>query len=199
MVRQAEGFAGYVQFDFMDGLFVPSRSISHEDLATISIGVKWEAHLMVESPATHFADFKRLGASKVIFHYEAVPSPAEAIRQARALGLEVGMAINPDTPLSAALPFVNDLDIILFMTVRPGYYGSKFEPQVMDKIAEFHRSHPASKIEVDGGVNETNIAMIAAAGVEDICVGSAIFLRPSPPESYRHLQALAEEALRRSS
>lgn len=199
MVRQVEGFAGYAQFDFMDGRFVPTRSVSLEDLAAISIGFEWEAHIMVEQPVTYFADLKRLGASKVIFHYEAAPSPADTIRQARVLGLEVGMAINPDTPLTAILPFVHDLDVILFMTVRPGYYGSKFEPQVMDKIAAFRRTHPASRIEVDGGVNETNIAMIADAGVADICVGSAIFLRPSPAESYHHLQALAEEAVRRSS
>ncbi|MBI2852884.1 MAG: ribulose-phosphate 3-epimerase [Chloroflexi bacterium] len=199
MVRQAEGFASYVQLDFMDGRFVPSRSVTLDDLAPINIAVKWEAHLMVERPASYFADLKKLGASKVLFHYEATPSPGEAIQQARDLGLEVGMAVNPDTPLSAAIPFASDLDIILFMTVRPGYYGSRFEPQVMDKIAAFHQSHPTPKIEVDGGVSETNIAMIAACGVEDICVGSAIFLKPSPGESYRRLQALAEEAARRST
>ena len=107
------------------------------------------------------------------------------------------MAVNPDTSLSSILPLVNDLDSILFMTVQPGFYGSKFQPQVMDKITEFRRRYPVFKIGVDGGVSESNIALIASAGVDDICVGSAIFLRPSPGESFRHLQKLAEEASRR--
>ncbi len=198
MVSQAEGFARYVQLDIMDGRFVPSHSITDRDLATVAINVKWEVHLMVENPADSFASFKKLGASKVIFHYEASPSPKEVISLARQLSLEVGLALNPDTPVSSILPLINKVDSVLFMTVHPGFYGSKFQPQVMDKIAEFRRSYPTFKIGVDGGINETNIAMMASSGVDDICVGSAIFLRPSPAESYRHLQALAEDASRRS-
>lgn len=197
MVRQVEDFASYVQFDFMDGHFVPSRTVNDEDLASIPIKFKWEAHLMVENPAESFASFKRLGASKVIFHYEATPSPEEVIRQARELSLAVGVALNPDTPISSVLPLVNKLDSILFMTVVPGFYGSKFQPQVMEKIAEFRGKDSTFDIGVDGGINATNVAMVASAGVNDICVGSAIFLQPSPAESYHRLHSLAEGALER--
>jgi ribulose-phosphate 3-epimerase len=80
------------------------------------------------------------------------------------------------------------------MTVQPGFYGSKFQSQVIDKIAEFRRLHPMFEIGVDGGINETNVALIANSGVDDICVGSAIFLQQSPSESYRRLLTLTEEA-----
>lgn len=197
MVCQVEDFVDYVQFDFMDGHFVPSRSVTDKDLASIPLKFKWEAHLMVENPADSFASFKKLGASRVTFHYEATNSPDEVIRQARQLNLGVGMALNPDTPVSSILPFVSKVDNILFMTVVPGFYGSKFLPQVMEKIASLRRLYPTFNIGVDGGINANNIALVARTGVDDICVGSAIFLQPSPVESYRCLRSLAEEASKR--
>ncbi|MDO8716829.1 MAG: ribulose-phosphate 3-epimerase [Dehalococcoidales bacterium] len=199
MVCQVEDFVDYVQFDFMDGHFVPSLSVTDKDLASIPLKFKWEAHLMVENPADSFASFKRLGASRVVFHYEATKSPDEVIRQARRLNLGVGMALNPDTPVSSILPFVSKVDNILFMTVVPGYYGSKFLPQVMEKIASFRQIYPKFNIGVDGGINANNIALVASTGVDDICVGSAIFLQPSPAESYRCLRSLAEEAAKQRS
>ncbi len=197
MTRQSETFTDYVQFDIMDGQFVPSRSITWEHLAGLPMKLEWEAHLMVENPADSFASFKKLGASRVVFHYEATNSPDEVIREARQLNLGVGMALNPDTPVSSVLPFVSKIDNILFMTVVPGFYGSKFLPQVMEKISSFRRLYPTFNIGVDGGINTNNIALVAGTGVDDICVGSAIFLQPSPAESYRCLQSLAEEAAKR--
>ena len=88
------------------------------------------------------------------------------------------------------------MDSVLFLTVQPGFYGSKFIPEVMNKVTELRKSYPKLKIGVDGGINETKIAEIARFGVDDIYVGSAIFLRPHPAESYRHLQTLVSEALR---
>ena len=199
MVCQVEDFVDYVQFDFMDGHFVPSLSVTDKDLASIPLKFKWEAHLMVENPSGYFASFKKLGASRVVFHYEATNSPDEVIRQARQLNLEVGMALNPDTPVSSVLPFVSKIDNILFMTVVPGFYGSKFLPQVMEKIASFRQIYPTFNIGVDGGINGNNIALVAGTGVDDICVGSAIFLQPSPAESYRCLRSLAEEASKQRS
>ena len=199
MVCQVEDFVDYVQFDFMDGHFVPSLSVTDKDMASIPLKFKWEAHLMVENPADSFASFKKLGASRVIFHYEATNSPDEVIRQARQLNLGVGMALNPDTPVSSILPFVSKIDNILFMTVVPGFYGSKFLPQVMEKIAGFRQMYPTFNIGVDGGINANNIALVAGTGVDDICVGSAIFLQPSPAESYRFLRSLAVEAAKQRS
>ncbi len=196
MVRQVEEFASYVQFDFMDGHFVPSKSVTDKDLESIPIEFKWEAHLMTRNPANSFASFKKLGASRVTFHFEATDSPEEVIKKARQLKLEVGIAINPDTPVSCIFPLVSQVDTVLFLTVTPGYYGSKFQPSVMEKVACFREKYPAFNIGVDGGINDTNITSVARAGVDDICVGSAIFLQPSPSESYRGLQSLVKEALK---
>ncbi len=194
MVGQVQEYAGYVQLDFMDGQFVPSLSVTDKDLAGIPIKIKWEAHLMVVNPAASFASFKKLGAGRVIFHIEATDSPDEVILQARQLGMEVGLAANPDTPVSSLFPFVGKVDTFLFMTVYPGFYGAKFQPQVLEKVAEFRREYPRFHIGVDGGIKKENVALLARAGVNDICVGSAIFLQSSPAECFYSLQAIAEEA-----
>ena len=193
MVRQAESFTHYIQFDIMDGRFVPSRSITHEHLAALPMKLDWEAHLMVEHPENYFEGFRQAGAKRVVFHYEATPSPREVISQARNLGLGVGLAVNPETKLSAILPLVGEVDSVLFLTVNPGFYGSQFIPEVMGKVVELHRSWTGLPVGVDGGIKESNIAEIAQTGVNVIYVGSAIFLQPKPAESFHRLQALAQK------
>lgn len=191
MIRQAEEFTGYVQVDIMDGQFVPSRSIMVKHLHDITINLEWEAHLMVMSPESYFEEFRRAGAGKVVFHYEATERPNEVIARARKAGLGVGLAINPETPVSDTLSLLSKVDSVLLLTVNPGYYGAPFIPEVMDKVAELRAVHPDVEIGVDGGIKEGNIAEVARKGVDMICVGSAVFLQPQPGESYKHLQALA--------
>jgi len=192
MVRQSEAFTDYVQFDIMDGHFVPSRSITLEHLGSLSMKLSWEAHLMVLQPKDYLHSFHRVGAQKVVFHYEATSSPREAISLARDLGLGVGLAVNPDTSISSFLPLANEVDSILFLTVHPGFYGSKFLPEVMNKVAELRSAQPDIEIGVDGGIKESNITEVAQTGVDVIYVGSAIFQQPQPGESFRRLQALAQ-------
>lgn len=193
MVRQAETFTTYVQFDIMDGQFVPSRSITLEHLAGLPMKLSWEAHLMVQYPEKYLEGFRQAGAQKVLFHYEATPSPREIISLARNLNLEVGLAVNPETPVSTIIPLAGEVDSVLFLSVHPGFYGSQFVPEVLDKIIEFRSARPGVEIGVDGGIKEGNIAQVAQAGADVIYVGSAIFLQPQPSESFRRLQALAEE------
>ena len=151
---------------------------------------------MVMYPEDYLEGFRQAGAQKVVFHYEAASSPPEIISLVRNLGLEVGLAINPETPVSAILPLAGKVDSVLFLTVHPGFYGSKFIPEVLDKVVEFHNAQPDVEIGIDGGIKEGNITQIARTGVDVIYVGSAIFLQPQPGESYRHLLALAEEGSR---
>lgn len=193
MICQAEGFTSYVQVDIMDGRFVPSRSITCEHLAALNITLGWEAHLMAESPQNYLEGFRQAGAKKVIFHYEATSSPREVITQARQLGLAVGLALNPETQLSAISSLVSEVDSVLFLTVHPGFYGSQFMPEVLEKLVEFRNSHPGVETGVDGGIKEGNISEVARAGADTIYVGSAIFLQPEPGDSFRHLLALARE------
>jgi ribulose-phosphate 3-epimerase len=190
MVRQAETFANWMQLDIMDGKFVPSKSITHEDISEISTTLGWEAHLMVNEPEKYLANFKNAGAKKVVFHYEATQQPREVILQARKLELKVGIAINPDTPVSDILSLVDDLDSVLFLSVYPGFYGKEFIPEVLDKITEFRTTVPYLETGIDGGIKESNIARIARCGVDCIYAGSAIFLQENPAESYNRLLKL---------
>jgi len=193
MVHQAEDFTTYVQFDIMDGRFVPSQSITYEHLAALPMKLSWEAHLMVENPEDYLEGFRQVGAQKVVFHYEATSSPEEVISLARNLSLGVGLAVNPETPVSIIRPLVGKVDSVLFLTVHPGFYGGQFIPEVLDKVVELRSTGLGVEISVDGGIEESNIAEVARVGVDVIYVGSAIFLQPQPAESFRRLLALARE------
>ena len=151
---------------------------------------------MVNNPEEYLESFRQAGAQKIVFHYEATPSPREVISQIRNLGLGVGVAINPETPVSAIHSLTSDVESVLFLTVHPGFYGSKFIPEVLDKVVELRNTRPSVEIGVDGGIKEGNITQCARIGVDVIYVGSAIFLQPQPGESFRHLVALAEEGSR---
>ncbi len=195
MARQTEGYAGYVQLDIMDGRFVPSHSITCQQAAAVFFEIPWEVHLMVEKPEQQLECFKQAGARKAIFHYEATDSAGEVISQARRLGLGVGLAVNPETPVSAVLPLVKELDSVLFLAVHPGFYGAKFLPEVLGKITELRRARPNIEIGIDGGIKENNIKLVAGSGVNDIYVGSAIFLDSQPAEAFRRLEALANDVV----
>ena len=196
MIRQSETFTDYVQVDVMDGHFVPSRSITWEHLAALSIKVNWEAHLMVNRPDDCLSNYQKAGARKIVFHYEATAEPEKVISLVRKLGLGVGLAISPETPVSAFLPLADDVDSVLFLTVNPGFYGAAFIPEVLDKVVELRKARPHLEIGVDGGIKEGNVAEIARLGVDVICVGSAVFMQPDPGASFRRLTALAEEGSR---
>lgn len=191
MVRQAEGFAKWLQLDIMDGSFVPSHSIACDQTTSVDIKLGWEAHLMVQNPEELFECFQEAGAKKVIFHYEATGKPEVVIAKARELGLRVGLAVNPETSVAEILPLAEKVDSVLFMAVHPGFYGATFLPEVLEKIAEFRRERPGMEIGIDGGVKEENISLIANSGVDIIYVGSAIFLDENPAESYERLHQLA--------
>lgn len=193
MVHQAESFASYVQFDIMDGRFVPSRSITYRDLIKIPVKFHWEVHLMVEQPEKYLGSFMKAGASEVIFHYESTPSPGTVVSLARNLGLKIGLAINPETAVPEFLPLFDEVDSVVFLTVHPGFYGSKFIPEVLDKIVALRRSRPSIEIGVDGGINESNILQVAGAGADVLYVGTAIFLQPQPAEKYGNLLSLLQK------
>ena len=149
---------------------------------------------MVQNPENYLKNLRRAGAQKVIFHYEATSSPLEVISLARELGLMVGLATNPDTPISAILPLTDKVDSVLFLSVHPGFYSQKFIPEVLDKIREFGSICPSMETGIDGGIKESNIARVAQAGADFIYIGSAIFLQEQPEESYRRLVALVQKA-----
>ncbi len=192
MVRQAERFCDLVQIDIMDGIFVPSKSISAADLARVKTGLELEIHLMVVDPSAYAEPFKKAGANRIIFHYESKEDPASAIKNIRALGMQAGMAINPETPVSEVERYFNDIDVLLFLSVNPGFYGSKFIPEVCDKARALIGRPGRPTVAMDGGLKSDNIIMIKEAGVDLACVGSGVYGKGDPAENYRLLTGKLE-------
>lgn len=193
ILKKAEEFTDYVQMDFMDGLFVPSKSIWPKDIYGIKTTLVCEAHLMVEKPEQYLNDLKFFGFKRIIFHYEADSHPRTVIRIIKEEGIEAGIAINPETDISHLKDLISALDSVLFLSVRPGFYGSPFIPSVLDKIRKFRQLYPSIVIGIDGGVALDNISKIRSLGVNYACVGSRIFLSEDPGGSYRELEKKAED------
>ncbi len=191
MLCESDKFTDFVQIDIMDGIFVQSTSISINDITKIKTSLRWEAHLMVKNPEKYIQAFAKAGVEQIIFHYEATYSPDKLIGLIHNLGVKAGMAINPDTPISVIYPVADKVDSILFMSVIPGFYGSKFIPEVIDKIKDLRRIYPEMPLSIDGGIKENNISLIAKTGVNSICVGSAIFCQDNMSESYKRLEDLS--------
>lgn len=187
MIMLAEGFCDLIQIDIMDGKFVPSKSISAQDMAAIKTPLKLEVHLMVEEPGGYLEPFKAAGAFRIVFHYESKEDPAEVIAGIRALGLSPGIAINPETPLSEVERFFSDIDILLFLSVNPGFYGSRFIPAVCDKARALKDRKGALITAMDGGIKSDNILIIKDAGVDLACVGSGIYGKGDAKQNYYDL------------
>lgn len=197
-VREAEaGGCDLWHMDVMDGHFVPPLSFGREVIAAVraaSDGRFIEAHLMVAKPAEQFADIAGAGAQRLIFHYEAVGSveaAREHIAAARALQCQAGIAINPETPVTAIAPLLADLDEVTVMLIRPGWGGQAMRPELLTKVSELAARIQAEgislAIEVDGGVKAHNAHACAAAGATILVAGSAVFNPQQTPQD-----ALAE-------
>jgi ribulose-phosphate 3-epimerase len=193
MLDIAACFSNWVQIDIMDGLFVPSFSITSRDIARSSVKTGWEAHLMINDPENIIEEFKTAGASRVVVHYEAVKEQAsDVIEKISSLGMKAGLALNPETSISVLNEsLVSRLESVLFLAVHPGFYGAKFMPEVLDKITLFRRLYPDTTIGIDGGIKANNITRIATSGINEICVGSAIFAQQDPAASFKELTRLA--------
>lgn len=196
--KKALSFAPRVQFDFMDGVFVPSLSVP-VDFLRVALGLMGthnsviEVHLMVYNPEQHAHSLKEAGASTVVFHYEAVENPAKTAELFKDVGFEVGIAFNPETPETVAEELISFVDFIMFMTVKPGYYGSPLELSALEKVRRFSEKHPEFLIEVDGGVKLENLELFIKAGARRICVGSAIMKSEDPLATYEKFVKSAKE------
>ena len=193
-IRSVEaGGASILHFDVMDGQFVPNITIGLPVLKSIRrfTDTRIDAHLMIIEPLRYAAEFVKAGADMVSVHVEADPHLHRTLAAIREAGGEAGIAINPATPLVAleeALPFA---DFVLLMSVNPGFGGQKFIKTSLDKLrrlkAMIRERNLNVRVEIDGGVDETNIGEIAAAGAEIVVAGSAVFGRENPAEAVRTL------------
>ena len=181
-------------FDIGDGHFVEPITIGPIVLQSIAPMIQREGgvvdvHLMVDDPAHHFGALEEAGASSVTFHHEVAGADAPALaEQARGHGFQVGLAFNPDTPVDQVLPYAASFDLLLCMSIHPGYSGQEFMPESLDRLRQVDELRPSGvHLQVDGGITHENVRSVFEAGADLIVAGSAIFGREDLPRAYRRL------------
>jgi ribulose-phosphate 3-epimerase len=189
-------------FDVGDGHFIPEITIGPVVAASISPlirgwGARLDCHLMVSEPEKHFEPIADAGGDSVTFHVEVCDEPARAVAHARSLGLGVGVAFNPETAVEDAVAAADGVDLVLCMSIHPGYSGQAFMPDSVERIARLRELLPANvRVQVDGGINHETARAARAAGADLLVAGSAIFWSDDPAAAYRALVASVEEETR---
>ena len=182
-------FGNWIQIDITDGKFVPTKTaIDLEDLRYFTERTKVEFHLMIEKPEEIIGEWIRLGPKRVIVHIEAIVDMNKLLAVCRENNIEVGLALNPETPNVMIEPWINAVDLILFLGVHPGKGGQEFIPEVLKKIKSLRQNFPNVKIEVDGGVRTANIEELKKAGVDIFVIGSGILKSPDIGAAIRELK-----------
>ena len=189
--------AGMLHFDVMDGHFVPNISFGVPVLASLHKALPdafYDVHLMISDPVTYAPAFARAGASCITFHVEAVQDVPAAIRAIRDCGVQAGISLKPGTPVESVFPLLPLVDMVLVMSVEPGFGGQAFQPAAVERIAALRDACRAQgvnpHISVDGGINAETGALCAAAGADVLVAGSTVFSAADPAAAVAALCAL---------
>ena len=184
-IRQIEeAGAKYVHIDVMDGIFVPSISFGMPLISSIRPGsdLIFDVHLMICDPIRYIDEFKECGADMITVHYEACEDVAATLHRIREAGLKAGLSIKPGTPVSVLEDFLDKCDMILLMSVEPGFGGQKFIESSYERAGKIRRmiddSPYSIDLEIDGGITLDNVAKVLGSGVNVIVTGSAVFKEP---------------------
>lgn len=191
-----DGGADFFHLDVMDGHFVPNISFGPALVKCVrpATDAYFDAHLMISDPLRYAPAFVKAGANNITFHVETVVDPAAAAREIRKLGCNVGITLNPATPVEKILPALDEVDVVLVMSVVPGFSGQKFMPEVLPKAEVVRKRLRADqRLEIDGGINPDTIAAARDAGIDWFVVASAIFDKPDRAAAIRTLRARLDE------
>eukprot|EP00128_Syssomonas_multiformis_P005493 Colp12_sorted_trinity150504_noHs@22937 len=186
--------ADYLHLDVMDGHFVPNITMGPPVIKSLRKHTKafFDLHMMVSEPEKWVDDMADAGGDQFTFHIEATKDPVALIHQIKAAGMKAGVAIKPGTSVDVVKPLVELADMVLVMTVEPGFGGQKFMADMMPKVAELRRLYPTLDIEVDGGLGPSTIEAAAAAGANMIVAGSSVFNSPDPSKIILDLRRAVE-------
>ena len=193
--------ADYIHVDVMDGHFVPNITIGPlvVEAARRVTTLPLDVHLMIENPDCYIPDFAAAGADIIVVHAEAVHHLHRTLQLIKSLGKKAGVSLNPATPLNVLDYVIDDLDLVLLMTVNPGFGGQSFIEACLPKIhalrAVLDRRGSEAELEVDGGVKTSNIARISHAGADVFVAGSAVFGSPDYAATISDLKRMAQETL----
>ncbi len=193
-----EGGAEYLHLDVMDGHFVPNISFGAPVISSIRslTNLFFDVHLMISNPLKYIDDFKKAGADLITFHIESDSPVEETLDKIHAVGCKTGLSIKPATPASAVFPYLDKIDMVLVMTVEPGFGGQSFMFDTMDKVTaireEINRRNLATDIEVDGGINPETVKVAAKAGANVFVAGSAVFKAENPAQMINTLKKNTE-------
>ena len=194
MINRSE--ADWLHLDIMDGVFVPNISFGFPVLTHVAklCHKPLDVHLMIVRPEKFIPEVKALGAYMMNVHYEACPHLHRVIQQIKEAGMKAGVTLNPATPVSLLADIIRDVDMVLLMSVNPGFGGQEFIPHTLDKVRELRalieRTGSSALIEVDGGVNDETAPQLLEAGADVLVAGSYVFKSPTPEDTIHALKAL---------
>jgi ribulose-phosphate 3-epimerase len=198
--RAVEGVADWLHVDVMDNHFVPNLTIGRPVVQSLrkATHLPFDVHLMITDPDRWATGYAEAGAHNVTFHAEACPDPARLAADLRAAGSRAGLAIDRDTSVEPYLELLPHFDLLLIMTIKAGFGGQRFLPEMLDKVRAARRhidaGHLHVRVEVDGGVADDTIAAAAEAGADTFVAGTSVYGADDPAEAVRRLRATAERA-----